>query len=374
MQTSNFSRLNHTGQQYPGACILGEPGSGKSIAAGHEIEDVLKNTNDRVIVLDSCNAYHYLTVIADGDFYDFSPQSENCINPFDMSGFDDDFSMEKKVKLKGELLAAICSGLFHPHALAEDEALCIKKNVEKLYSSMEEPTLWDFLTALNESGSPVERSIGRVIEAYVKIHLGVFSEKTNIQPEKNLTVFGIGNIAPVSQGTALLICMEQAARLVMENAKRGTRTWIYMDDIRPLLRNRQALDILYHFWEEADVYNAMPCLVCQDIAMLLCQNYTRQILKSSSYVMALKMSEQESNMVSDILEISGVNEKYLKESIYSDYGTGILWIDNNCVRLKNFSGTTDTVVEEVKTPAELLMEDLFRAGDQCVQKGTESNE
>ena len=122
------------------------------------------------------------------------------------------------------------------------------------------------------------------------------------------------------------------------------------------------------------MYNAMPCLVCQDTAMLLCQNYTRQILKNSSYVMALKMSEQESNMVSDILEISGVNEKYLKESIYSDYGTGILWIDNNCVRLKNFSGTTDTVVEEVKTPAELLMEDLFRAGDQCVQKGTESNE
>lgn len=291
--------------------ILGTPGSGKSFAAKKEMINAILKTGDDVLVIDPEREYTELARKMNGEVIEISPHSNNYINPLDM---DKDYSDEEDpLIMKADFILSLCDLIVGGNmGLSPEQKSIIGRCVTSVYhdyilsgyDKAKTPTLLDFYDVLNNEDEAQAKQIALSLELYVKGLLSVFANKTNVDINNRFVVFDIKDLGKQLKNIGLLICLDFVWNRMIENRKKGKRTWIYFDEAHILFKNDYSANFLYELYKRARKWDGIPTGITQNVEELLDSEYARKMLSNSEFIMLLNQAPLDREILADLLKIS----------------------------------------------------------------------
>lgn len=285
-------------------CIFGVPGSGKSFSAKREIVNVLLHTDDDVFVIDPENEYGGLAKLFYGSSLRIAPGSEVHINPMDM-GLDYGAEGDDPIVMKADFIASICeaaSGSRYPLTPIQKSVIdrCVK-NVYKDYLDMLRaesktedltavPTLFDFYKEVQMQPEPEAHNLALTLEKFVKGTQNSFAFRTNVNINNRFTIYNIKDIGAGMKAIGLQICLDNIWNKMIENYKKGKRTWLYCDEFHLLTQTDTSAKYTQQIWRRARKWNGIPTGITQQVEDMMKTEDGRAIIGNSEFVMMLSMN------------------------------------------------------------------------------------
>lgn len=311
--------------------IFGQPGSGKSMEAKDEIINTfLQYPNDTVFVVDPEGEYAPIAELLDGTVIKISPESKFHLNPLD---FNDSFSDEKDpVWYKSDFLinifeSSIMQDRFGSGMSAGAKTLidnCTRQlymsYFEKLKEKNEEisvetnPTLVDFYEILKNQPGRDARELANALQLYTTGSLNYFSHKTNVKIDNRFVVFDISGMGNTLKTLGLLIVLDFIWRRIIENGLRGKNTWFYVDEAHLLFRNDNSANFMRDLYKRARKYGGLNTSITQNIEDLLLNDTARTMISNSNFVVMLRQSSTDKQMLADLLNIPESQLKFITET------------------------------------------------------------
>lgn len=335
----NMILYDRTSTINPNGCILGMPGTGKSFASKREILNVLLNTDDDVYILDPEGEYGLIAKSMNGTIIKLSPGSGIHINPLDLNlGNEDDSG--SAVKTKANFISAICEiavgGRF---GLQAEEQSIIDRCAEKIYEPYIQelrakgkeydadlaPTLEDFYKLLRMQPDIEARKLCLSLERYIYGSADLFSHKTNVNINNRFVVYDIKDLIGLKD-LGLHICLDNIWNKMIENKKKGKRTWFYIDEFYLLMQKQISADYVAQIWKRARKWNGVPTAITQNVEDLLKSPEARTIINNSSFIMLLGQAPLNREQLSQMLSISPQEQEYLNSA---KPGKGLLRIGSD---------------------------------------------
>lgn len=318
-----YNRKNGTN---PDGCILGMPGAGKSFAAKREIVNVLLNTDDEVYVIDPEGIdYAPLAHAFGGAEIRLSAGSKTYINPFDLNlkNADDD---QDPVKVKTDFIDSICEILIGgKFGLSPIEKSIIDRCIMQLYDNYmkylsetgksidpsKAPTMRDFYDLLMLQPVPEAQNIAISLERYVNGALDIFAHPTNVEINNRFTVYNIKDLGFGLKEVGLHICLDNIWNQMIANFEEGKDTWIYVDEFYLMMRSPRSAAYIEQIWKRARKWHGLPTAITQNIEDMLASREARTIINTSAFLMLLGQTELNRKQLSDMLNISPEEQKYI---------------------------------------------------------------
>ena len=316
--------------------ILGQPGSGKTYLAQKEIIDVLKNTNDEVYVIDTTGEYCHLLKSVKGQEIAIDYRN-NFINPMDMDINYTDFN---PIPLKSDFISALCEAIigdkFENMMLQKTiTARCVRKLYERYMEHMQSlkeegitcdmsmsPTLSDLYDELTRQPEPEAQNIALSLELYTVGSLDTFSHKTNVELNNRFVVFNIKDLGSNMQEMGLKITLNYVWNKMIENRKKGKRTWFYIDEFYLMTKTESSATFLKEIWKRARKWRGVPTGITQNIEDILMSEQARSIISNSEFVMMLSQAQFDRNELAHIFNLSESEVDYITEK---GHGVGLLY-------------------------------------------------
>lgn len=285
-------------------CIFGVPGSGKSFSAKREIVNVLLHTDDEIFVIDPENEYGGLAKLFYGSSIRIAPGSGVHINPMDMSL---DYSSEgdDPITMKADFIASICeaaAGSRYPLTPIQKSVIdrCVK-NIYKDYldtlraegKNKDEsivPTLYDFYKEVDMQPEPEAHNLALTLEKFVKGTQNSFAFRTNVNINNRFTIYNIKDIGEGMKTIGLQICLDNIWNKMIENYKKGKRTWLYCDEFHLLAQSDTSAKYTQQIWRRARKWNGIPTGITQQVEDMMKTEDGRAIIGNSEFVMMLSMN------------------------------------------------------------------------------------
>lgn len=198
--SGNMIRANRSRLKNPNGLILGTPGSGKSFSVKREILDCFLTTTDDIIVCDPEGEYFPLVQALHGQLIRIASNSEQHINPMDISI--DDYLFENPMEIiadKSDFLISLCEIIVGGrYGLSSEERSVIDKCVQRIYKDFIEskptaekmPLLSDLQNELKKEGEVALR-VSNSLEMFVNGSQNLFNHHTNIDMQNRLICFDI---------------------------------------------------------------------------------------------------------------------------------------------------------------------------------------
>ena len=323
------------GQNYNGV-ILGMPGSGKSFATKREIINVILNTTDEVYIIDPEREYLPLAEKLGGEVIRIANGSDIYLNPFDMDiEYADDGD---PVKMKADYITTIVDiAIGGRYGISPSERSLIDRVVFEIYEpylrhlhktgktiDLEHmPTMQEFYEKMLEQVAPEAQNIALAMERYVKGSHDIFAHKTNVNTDNRFVIYDIKDIGSGLKELGLQICLNSIWNKMIENRKKGKRTWLYIDEFYLLLKKDTSADFLQEIWKRARKWNGIPTGITQNVEDLLKSEAGRTILNNCGFVMLLNQAPMNLIQLSNIYNISPEEQKYINNG---PSGQGLIWM------------------------------------------------
>ena len=328
-----YDRTN--GQNYNGV-ILGMPGSGKSFATKREIINVILNTTDEVYIIDPEREYLPLAQKLGGEVIRIANGSDIYLNPFDMDiEYADDGD---PVKMKADYITTIVDiAIGGRYGISPSERSLIDRVVFEIYEPYLQhlhktgktidleymPTMQDFYEKMLEQVAPEAQNIALAMERYVKGSHDIFAHRTNVNTACRFVIYDIKDIGSGLKELGLQICLNSIWNKMIENRKKGKRTWLYIDEFYLLLKKDTSADFLQEIWKRARKWNGIPTGITQNVEDLLKSEAGRTILNNCGFVMLLNQAPMNLMQLSNIYNISPEEQKYINNG---PSGQGLIWM------------------------------------------------
>ena len=309
-------------------CIFGVPGSGKSFSAKREIVNVLLHTDDEVFVIDPENEYGALAELFYGSSIRIAPGSGIHINPMDMS-LDYAAEGDDPVTAKADFLAAICevaAGSRYPLTPIQKSVIdrCVK-NVYKDYVDdlrargiMEDPetvpTLFDLYKEIDLQPEPEAHNLALTLEKFVKGTQNSFAFRTNVNINNRFTIYNIKDIGSGMKSIGLQICLDNIWNRMIENYKRGKRTWLYCDEFHLLTQTETSARYTQQIWRRARKWDGIPTGITQQVEDMMRTEDGRAILGNSEFVMMLSMNAYGRAQMQQMYNLTDAEMEYITSS------------------------------------------------------------
>lgn len=341
----NMIIYDRTTDLNPNGCILGMPGAGKSFTAKKEMISVLLNpatANDEIYVLDPENEYWKLTEAFGGSEVKVANGSEIHINPFDLN-IDNSEDSGDPVKIKTDFIETVCEiAIGGRYGLSPIQISIIDRCVLKIYEPYIEylrktgktidieksPTMEDFYEELLVQPQPEAQELALSLERYVKGAQDIFSHMTNVEIDNRFTVFNIKNIGSGLKELGLHICLDHIWNKMIMNKAKGKRTWIFIDEFHMLMQKPSAAAYIAQIWKRARKWNGVCTAITQNIEDMLKSEDSRTIINNSSFIILLGQSPINKEHLSNLLNISKEEQKYISSA---KPGTGLLRIKDDII-------------------------------------------
>lgn len=308
--------------------IFGVPGSGKSFAAKREIVNVLLNTNDEVFVIDPENEYSALAKRFYGSVVRIAPGSNVHLNPMDIST-DYSASNDDPITMKADFIASICeaaSGSRYP--LTPIQRSVIDRCVLNVYQSYFEtlkaegktedyaivPTLLDLYKEIELQPEPEAHNMALTLERFVKGSQNSFAFRTNININNRFTVYNIKDIGTSMKEIGLQICIDNIWNRMIENFKKGKRTWLYCDEFHLLTQTETSAKYTQQIWKRARKWNGIPTGITQQVEDMMKSAEGRTIINNSQFVMMLSMDPYGRNQMQQMYNLSDTEMEFITSS------------------------------------------------------------
>lgn len=310
----------------PNGMILGQPGSGKSMAAKREMANILMRwPDDEVIVIDPEGEYSPMVQDFDGEIIDVSAASRQHINPMDISdSYGDD---DNPLRLKSQFMMSFCELIAGGGGISASEKTFIDRACRLTYSHyfahperMQMPTLTDFYENLLAQG-PDARNIATALSIYVDGTMDVFAHQTNVDISKRFVVYNIVNLGKQLQTLGMMVVLDQIWNRVTLNRQIGKRTWIYIDEIQLLLSDAYCSNYFFSISGRSRKWGAILTGITQHVETLLLNDDARRMLSDCQYVKLLNQHQNDRQHLGELLGISNEELTYITNA---DPGCGLL--------------------------------------------------
>lgn len=315
-------------------CILGVPGSGKSMKTKINITlEYLNNPNTEILLIDPEFEYTKLVEKLNGVNIKISSDSNTYLNCCDLA------EKEKSLaglKSKAEFLIMLINTMMGTEGLTTIEKSLLDKAILTTYKPMIEnnfdskytPTLEDIRQELLKCDEDDGIRIGKAIEIYTIGSLSLFSHKTNVNINNRVINYDISSLNDGLKPLAYLNVLESIWQRVVVNRKRGINTYIVVDEAHLLLVNSYCEDYLQKSIKRWRKYGGYSDIISQNISEMLSRPKIATLISNSSIITLLNQSPVEKALIAKKLDISMLQLSYVTNN---EKGTGIMRIDGSIV-------------------------------------------
>lgn len=318
--------------QNPNSFILGVSGSGKSFTAKQEIIHSILASEDDVIVVDPEGEYSPLVQAFGGEVINISTQSNNHINAMEaveIAGDDENF-----VKVKSEFLLTLIEMNRKNEGLSPVEKSIIDRCVHYVYSKYQADrvTLKDFYEVLKSQDEKEAKRLAVEIEILVTGSLNIFSYETNVDIKNRLICFNIKDLGNQLKTIGMLVMLDYILNRIKKNKLQNKRTYLFIDEIHVLFLHEYTAEFLESLWKRIRKYKGCATGITQNVEDLLRRDSSRTMLSNSEFLVLLNQSSLDAQSLSDLLQISDAQVKYMTGALA---GEGLLKIGKNIIPFKN---------------------------------------
>ncbi|MEG2145558.1 MAG: DUF87 domain-containing protein [Lachnospiraceae bacterium] len=301
--------------------IFGVPGSGKSFFAKQEMGNVLLNTDDDIIIVDPMNEYFDIAHTFKGVVVNMSTYTDNYVNPLDMDVWNLDLNDTKGwIRDKGEFMLGLCEQCMGDTLNSRQKSI-IDRCVRKLYIDIAKakekyiPIMSDFYQVLLEQPEDEAKDIALSLELFVNGSLNIFNHQTNVDIENRFIVYGIRDLGAELSPITMLVMMENIQNRIIENAKNGKATWLYLDEFHVLLNREYSAKYLQGLWKKVRKQGGLCTGITQNVVDLL-QNYVATtMLANSEFVALLKQANTDSSKLAEVIGISEAQLRFVTNTL-----------------------------------------------------------
>lgn len=318
--------------------IFGVPGSGKSFFAKQEMGNVFLNTEDDIIIVDPMNEYFDIAHTFRGAVVNMSTYTDNYVNPLDMDVWNLDLNDTKGwIRDKGEFMLGLCEQCMGDSLNSRQKSIidrCVRKLYLDIAKSKEKylPIMADFYEVLSEQPEVEAKDIALSLELFVSGSLNIFNHQTNVDIENRFIVYGIRDLGAELSPITMLVMMENIQNRIIENAKKGKATWLYLDEFHVLLNREYSAKYLQGLWKKVRKQGGLCTGITQNVVDLL-QNYVATtMLANSEFVALLKQANTDS---SKLAEVIGISEAQLRFVTNTSAGMGLIKCGNVVIPFDN---------------------------------------
>ena len=355
----NMILYNRQSDLNPNSCILGMPGSGKSFAAKREMINVLLNTDDEIYVIDPEREYLPLVDAFGGACVKISNGSDVYINPFDMDLENADDAGDP-IKVKSDFIGSLCEIMIGGNmGLTSGELSIIGRSVINVYEPYLEylkrkrlttdpshaPTLLDFYNDLCDQPQLEAQNLALALERYVKGSLDIFSHRTNVNVNNRFVVYDIKDIGVGLKELGLQIALDTIWNKMIENSRKGKRTWIYIDEFYLMMKKPSSAAYISQIWKRARKWNGLPCAITQNVEDMLNSADARTVINNCSFIILLGQSAINKQQLSQMFNISSTEQKYIASA---KPGRGLIRIGDDLIPMDD-SFPRDTKLYQIMT-------------------------
>ncbi|MDD4808308.1 MAG: ATP-binding protein, partial [Oscillospiraceae bacterium] len=327
--------------------ILGVSGSGKSFAAKQEITSIALSTDDDIIIVDPEREYAPLAHALGAEVVQISAGSPNHINAMELSsGYGDvDGKTENPLILKTQFIMSLCEQLMKPDKVGAHEKSIIGRCVGNVYRDYirdftgAPPTLKEFREELLRQPEPQAQSIALALELFTDGALNVFAHESNVDMNNRIMVFDIFDLGSQLKTVGMLVMLDAILNRVIENHKRGKRTWIYIDEIYLFFANEYSTNFLEESWKRFRKKNAAATGITQNVTDCLRSPTAKNMLANSEFLLMLSQAPTDQQELVNLLHIS---QQQLGFITNAESGHGLIKVGGALVPfINNFPRNTE---------------------------------
>lgn len=317
--------------------VLGKSGGGKSYLVKLEALRALM-FGASVIIIDPEEEYASLAAAVGGDYLSFSFSSQTRVNPFDLSGTNDD-PQENDLQYKIGFTLTRLIKLMVGQTTAEEDAI-IHNALELTYKQKgitydpsthknEPPILEDFYKVLVGMETPVAANLALRLEKFVKGSFGtIFNQRSNVKLNNPLTVFSFKNLEDQLRSIAIFIIVDFIWNAVKKDFRKRI---LIVDEAWYLMKDKTSAEFLWGFAKRARKYYLGLTTITQDIEDFLNSDLGKSILTNSSIQILMKQSPAAIDKLGEVFYLSEGEKNFL---LSAGVGEGLFFAGNSHVAMK----------------------------------------
>lgn len=326
--TNSLIVLDRTDEMNANGFVLGASGAGKSFYTKTEISDVaMRQPEDEIIIIDPENEYKNLAKEFNGEIMKIAPNSSTKFNVFDT---DLSYSEEgsNAVTMKTDFIMTLIETAKGFPLTANERSIidrCVKFSYKEYIESSGNPeklpTLRTFYDFILQQPQDEAKDIATVLELYVTGSFNIFADKTNIEINKKFLVIDIFEMGQQLRTVGLQVILEFVWQRVIENKKKGIRTWIWVDEFSIMLENTMSGKYFDKVFKRIRKHGGSATGITQNISEVLDNEQAVLMLQNSEFVVLLQQKKKDLDKLTNIYELSPTQSAFLKTG---EKGSGII--------------------------------------------------
>ena len=336
---------------------LGVSGSGKSMSAKEELVQIALATEDDILILDPESEFGHLTRALGGEVIQISATSDTHINALDM---DRSYGDERNpIVAKSEFVLSLYEQLVGGGQVTAKEKSILGRCTELVYQPYirngyqgTPPTLRDFYRLLKMQPEPEAQGLALASELFITGTLNTFAKYTNVDTQARIIDYDIRELGEQLMPLGMLVTLDAIYNRVIQNQKRGKRTWIVADEFYILFRYEYTANFFYKLWKRIRKYNGLITGLTQNVDELLRSDTARLMLANSEFLILLNQSATDREELAKLLHISDTQLGYITDV---PAGCGLIRCGGQLVPFTNaFPQNTDLYRLMSTRPGEML--------------------
>ncbi len=335
--------------------VFAKSGAGKSYTIKLElVRSMMFGTE--IIVIDPENEYKALCDAVGGDYINFSYNSQNRINPFDLSLLtqnSDENELNLKIQSLHSMFKVIMGNLSPTEDALLDRALNLAYRMKGITpdpatQKNTPPLMEDLYKAFIGMEEPIALSLADRLERFVKgSFTGIVDQPSNIQLKNQFTVFSVRDLEDSLKPIAIFLILDYIWTKMRRDLKKRI---LVVDEAWYLMRYPDSASFLYSVAKRARKYFLGLTTITQDVEDFLNTDYGKAIVTSSSLQILMKQSPAGVDKISQVFYLSE-GEKHLLLS--ANVGEGLFFAGNNHVAVR-FVASPDEHKLITTKPSEIL--------------------
>lgn len=318
----------------PMGFVCGKTGSGKGMFTKTEMTGtIFSNPTDEIYVIDRAGEYTAIAERYGGTTYHFGVGTGTYLNPFDTVSVDHMTRTEQiAFKIDAMLAQAGASAAEAGKNLSEVDQSIIQRCVELAFAHAERrgdglpPTLQDFYDIAKEQPEEEAGVIALRYERFVKGAMDFFNKQSNVNWGTRIVDFNLKDLPDSMLVFALINVCEAVRNRMYFNAKRGVRTWLYVEEMQSLFAYPTVLNYFSRFSNEGRKFGLLLTGITQNAVAMLNNEAAQNIVLNADFLMLLKQSPLDRQKWVELLNLSPQEEECIDES--AEAGDGLLIAGN----------------------------------------------
>ena len=282
----------------PMGFVCGKTGSGKGMFVKTEMTGtIFSNPTDEIYVIDRAGEYTEIARRYGGTVYHFGVGTGTYLNPFDTVSVSHMSRAEQiAFKIDAMLAQAGASAEETGTPLSEVEQSIIQRCVEIAFQKAEEredglpPILQDFYDTAREQPERQAQVIALKYERFVKGSMDFFNHQSNVAWDTRIVDFNLKDLPDSMLVFALINVCEAVRNRMYYNAKRGVRTWLYVEEMQSMFAYPTVLNYFSRFANEGRKFGLLLTGITQNATAMLDNPAARNIVLNADFIMLLKQS------------------------------------------------------------------------------------